>query len=110
MVRIYFRPEGHAGRSHLVGKGYDLKEACNDWLFNDVEYWGMLFSDYERETGDKIGIDATDDEADEQNERFSDWVDAMSGAELFDYLRDGRAHWYVDDVNEGEEEEEEEEE
>lgn len=60
----------------------------------------MLFSDYEKETGDKSSIDDTDEEFESRLDRFEEWCSKMSGDELFERLRDGRYHWYVDDKEE----------
>ena len=89
MVRIYFCPFGRGnGKSAMVSFGFSLKEACLRWLASNEESCRMLFSDYEKETGES------------RLDRFEEWCSKMSGDELFERLRDGRYHWYVDDKEE----------
>lgn len=85
MVKIKERTKGNV---KVVAEGQDLKHACNVWEArrnnNDDLFEAFKKSKY-------FTQDFDFDEVDNAYEQF---IDSLSGEEMFDIMRDGVYNWY----------------
>lgn len=96
MIKIFHRPCWASGYTKVIATGATLKEACLKWdskrTTSDDIYEAFKESAYFI----TLDEDESDESIEKQNKAYDDFIDSLTGEELFNIMRDGQYNWYVE--------------
>lgn len=100
MVRIKQKIHWSSSKTKVIATGSDLKEACMNW-YNNRNNNDDLWAEFTKSTF-YVELEEDYSNENEQAEAFVDFINELTGDEMFEIMRDGNYTSYEDDEEDDE--------